>query len=677
MIFEPEPGTSIKLNRESIEFVPLEAEGPAAVFVYAESGKEGTVYKVLKDQEFYALKVFYPQYRNKRLLENTKRLSRFMNLEGLRVAERMIINRQRFPEVVANYPDLNYSVLMPWVEGTVWGNLMVQEERLLSRENYFQIAQILTRVVHNLETQGVAHCDLSNNNFIIDQALSTIQLVDIEDMYAPDMPRPIPNISYGTIGYRTKWIAENGLWGPEADRFACAILCAELLTWHNSEIRGNRAGDSSFFDEAEIGENSMRYKLMKKYLSAVDNDLQLLFKRAWFSEGFDQCPRVHEWTKALVNIAIPALPADEENELQIEKKVIKGRIKTTRRNDHSILKNIPPKMEISHSILDFGTLQKAGITLEFAIANKGGSVLTGNIDSATWLEVSPSRFSILPGDSQSIIVSLNAEFPRPKAGLEYRTPSALAIESNAGGEIMGASYKLPEPSLYNPQFTWLIVGLVAVFLYVVSFRKISILNDFLSLIYFGVTGVITGFATIKNFQKYQDILKTVVITTLLIVVSFAIFMSFNDNMVIALTWNSIFLSLLMVVVLQTLDRASLGLQQNTIKVKKRTLNQRATTRSRNIQRSTRRSTTSKARVQNQSPVSSVYVFTDDGTPLYSSLPASNNWTIWLEKGTELSVTEPSEEKMSRIRKHGYYIEVVDNKGNKGFVTATAVKIKYT
>ena len=676
MIFEPEPGTSIKLNGESIEFVPLEAEGPAAVFVYAESGKEGTVYKVLKGQEFYALKVFYSQYRNKRLLENTKKLSRFKNLEGFRVAERTIINRQRFPEIVANYPELNYSVLMPWIEGTVWGNLMVQEDSSLSRENYFQIARTLTRVVHNLETKGVAHCDLSNNNFIIDQTLSSIQLVDIEDIYAPDMPRPIPDISYGTIGYRTKWIAQNGLWGPAADRFASAILCVELLTWHNKEIRENRAGDTSFFDEAEIGENSIRYNLMRRYLSAAGNDLQLLFKRAWFSEGFDQCPPLLEWTKALVNLDTPTIPAQEENEPLIEKKVIKERTKTNRRNDHAILKNTPPKMEISHSILDFGTLRDSETTLEFAIVNKGGSVLTGNIDSESWMEASPSRFAIPPGDSQTVTVSLNAEFPRPKTGLEYRTPSALVVESNAGGEIIGASYKMPEPSLYKTQFVWLLTGLIAALLFVTSFRKISFPSDFLSLVYFGVTGIIAGFATIKNFQKYQDILKTVIINGLIIGISFAIFISFSENMATALTWNSIFLTLLMVVVLQALDRDRAEMRHQASTVNERKVNKSANTRLRNTQRATGKSR-AKAGVKNQSPVSSVYVFVDDGTPLYSSLPASNNWIVWLEKGTELSVMEPSEEKMTRIKKHGYYIEVVDNKGNKGFVTATAVKIKYT
>src|SRR5215213_8276780 len=123
MIFEPEPGMSIDLQDESIEFVAVQSEGRPSVFVYAESGKEGTVYKVLKGEEFYALKVFYPEYRNRRLLENTKKLSRFKDLEGFRVAERTIINHQLFPDLITSYPELHYSVLMPWIEGTVWGNL--------------------------------------------------------------------------------------------------------------------------------------------------------------------------------------------------------------------------------------------------------------------------------------------------------------------------------------------------------------------------------------------------------------------------------------------------------------------------------------------------------------------------------------------------------------------------
>jgi hypothetical protein len=74
---------------------------------------------------------------------------------------------------------------------------------------------------------------------------------------------------------------------------------------------------------------------------------------------------------------------------------------------------------------------------------------------------------------------------------------------------------------------------------------------------------------------------------------------------------------------------------------------------------------------------SVYVFVAEGTPLYASLPASNNWIVWLENGAELSSVEPLEDIISSISKYGYYIEAIDKNGNRGFVSATAVKLKFS
>ena len=142
MTFEPKPGMSVKLlNGESIEFVPLAVSGPASVFVYAEAGKEGIVYKVLKNKKQYALKVFYPEYQDKRLIKNTEKLSQFKTLKGLLVTDRTVINKKYFPELINISPELNYSVLMPWIQGTVWGNLMTSKHPL-QREQYFQIARV-------------------------------------------------------------------------------------------------------------------------------------------------------------------------------------------------------------------------------------------------------------------------------------------------------------------------------------------------------------------------------------------------------------------------------------------------------------------------------------------------------------------------------------------------------
>jgi len=71
----------------------------------------------------------------------------------------------------------------------------------------------------------------------------------------------------------------------------------------------------------------------------------------------------------------------------------------------------------------------------------------------------------------------------------------------------------------------------------------------------------------------------------------------------------------------------------------------------------------------------VYVIVEDGTPLYHSLPSSNNWTVWLEEGSPLAILESMKDAKLSIGKSGHYIEVADNQGNKGFVTATAVSFE--
>ena len=597
MTFEPEPGTRIHLkNDEVIEFLPLEESGPASVFVYAESGKEGTVYKVRKEQEQYALKVFYPPYRDKRLLENTDKLDRFKELEGFRVAKRTVITPEGFPDLLNKFPDLTYAVLMPWIEGTVWGNLMTETNPTLQLEHYVQIAHALTRVVSHLELQGLAHCDLSNNNFIIAESPAGIQLIDVEDMYAPDMPRPVPDVSYGSIGYRTKWIAEKGLWGPESDRFSMAVLCSEMLTWHNEEIRANKSGNTSFFDEEEIGEESDRYKLMVSYLSHHADDLPALLERAWFSTTFEQCPTVAEWREAVRKLKVQVAPEPSpymEDQARIATLIIRNRSLPTQKQVETISEpeapvieaellpvpaakdqateeiqevakglperhlrhasseleaeypleagvrdsveevvsgigeviqgqslsesdvdspqevadqlaeqvddvapeqadpesepgppaeevddgiqietalpeqseadlpiGVPPKMNINVEILDFGTVGKAEKQQRFSISNSGGARLDVSIQAEDWIELSQRDFALQPGEQQLITAAINARVPLPRNSLEYRTASALTVESNVGSEVIGAKFSVAKSPFYESWWKRALLGAV-------------------------------------------------------------------------------------------------------------------------------------------------------------------------------------------------------------------------
>ena len=576
MTFEPEPGVQIHLkNDEVIEFLALEASGPASVFVYAESGKEGTVYKVLKNKEQYALKVFYPQYRDKRLLENTDKLSRFKDLEGFRVAKRTVITPDGYPDLLKKYPDLTYAVLMPWIDGTVWGNLMLETDPSLRSENYFQIAHGLTKVVSSLELQGLAHCDLSSNNFIIAKSPAGIQLIDIEDMYAPDMPRPIPDVSYGSIGYRTKWIAEKGLWGPESDRFSLAVLCSEIIAWPNPEIQENKSGSTSFFEEEEIGENSDRYRLMVSHLASQSDELPELLERAWFSNEFVECPTVIEWRDAIRKMQVKAslqespyvedqsniatimirrsgnqnrtrvetAPQPEplsvkqqdalivnvvlsENEEEGDIRVnVRDQVVAESETDHppqaeeqfpaeevvlqpndtTLPIGVPPKMSLSLDVINFGILGKRDNSQRFAISNSGGATLHVSIEPEEWIDLSMRDFTIPPGGQQFITAAINAKFPRPKTGLEYRTARALTIESTAGSEVVGAIFNLPRPPFYEFWWQRALLGAIVGLIFGCALIPFAFMTDMTTLVIIPVVTLLSGLAGLISFPRRSSI----------------------------------------------------------------------------------------------------------------------------------------------------------------------------
>jgi hypothetical protein len=70
---------------------------------------------------------------------------------------------------------------------------------------------------------------------------------------------------------------------------------------------------------------------------------------------------------------------------------------------------------------------------------------------------------------------------------------------------------------------------------------------------------------------------------------------------------------------------------------------------------------------------SVYVHTTEGIPLYRSLPASDNWSVWLGRGSRLSLLTPAASTAS-IGRYGHYLQVVDSQGNTGYVSATTVSL---
>jgi len=129
--------------------------------------------------------------------------------------------------------------------------------------------------------------------------------VDLEGLYAPGFGRP-EALSSGSAGYAHAQAAA-GLWSPNADRFAGAVLLAEMLGWCAPEVTQAAWGES-YFDPQEMQQDSARYQALLAALQRHWGDaVARLFARAWHSETLADCPTFGEWL-----VALPGQPAAEQ-----------------------------------------------------------------------------------------------------------------------------------------------------------------------------------------------------------------------------------------------------------------------------------------------------------------------------------------------------------------------------
>jgi formylglycine-generating enzyme required for sulfatase activity len=317
MAFRPNVGDELTLNGATYRI----AEHPAAPGIpYGQEGRAGIVYQLLPadrsaDSQPAALKVFRARFRTPALVSQAEKLAAFADLPGLTVCRRTVLTRAQNADLLQQHPDLIYAVLMPWIEGPTWVEVML-EKRPLTPQQALDLARAFAEVLESMEVHGIAHCDLSGPNVLLPMLAgqtadrrpqtayspsSTIELVDVEGLYAPGLPRPevLPS---GSAGYAHR-TAREGLWGPTADRFAGAVLLAEMLGWGDESVREACYGET-YFDPAEMpgqgGPNPPRYRTLTAALARhYGQPVADLFERAWTSETLADCPTFGEWLVAL------------------------------------------------------------------------------------------------------------------------------------------------------------------------------------------------------------------------------------------------------------------------------------------------------------------------------------------------------------------------------------------
>jgi hypothetical protein len=96
-----------------------------------------------------------------------------------------------------------------------------------------------------MEQNGLAHCDLSAANLLLPRLEKenthsySVELVDVDQLYGHELSRPATlfcgSPCYTPVSFN---VNEEG-WNETSDRFAGAILLAEILSWSDADVVAN------------------------------------------------------------------------------------------------------------------------------------------------------------------------------------------------------------------------------------------------------------------------------------------------------------------------------------------------------------------------------------------------------------------------------------------------------
>ncbi|GFN30954.1 hypothetical protein [Paenibacillus xylaniclasticus] len=315
MGFQPKVNAEISINGHKYTI----GEHPGAPGVpYGQEGRQGTVYLLhtMDKRLKKALKVFRGKFNSPSLVKQTNQLVQYKGMTGLSSCDRFIVTPQTDADTIQAEPELLNAVIMPWVEGPTWVDVLLKRQRL-SRSDSYAAAYSLLQTLVGMEQRGLAHCDLSASNVMLpmmstnrdaSKQANNIELIDLEQMFSVDMKRP-DQVPVGALGYTPQSGLGSQYWGPYADRFAGAVLIMEMLGASEASFFENSWGES-YFSPEELQTNCQRYgNLVESIRSAWGDGLLPLFKRTWESRDLSHCPTFGEWLAQLSKLNPGAAPA--------------------------------------------------------------------------------------------------------------------------------------------------------------------------------------------------------------------------------------------------------------------------------------------------------------------------------------------------------------------------------
>lgn len=295
MSFTPSPSDTLEIDNR----IYTVCEHPAAPGMpYGQEGRQATVYQLQGEDGKKALKVFKERFSDPSMVILGERIAPFASLPGMCVCMRMVLTPSRYRSLLMMHPDLTYAVMMPWVEGLTWQEIVLHKQAI-APEVCLHLARRMAEVLVSLEERGIAHCDLSGPNVLVSGLETSLDvgLVDVEGLYGPGLLQP-KVLPAGSPGYSHK-TAPHGLWTAEADRFAGAVLLAEMLCWADPEVRRVCWGEN-YFKPEEMQVDSPRYQIMAGSLRRDWGDAAAnLLTTAWHADSLSECPTLGKWLVAL------------------------------------------------------------------------------------------------------------------------------------------------------------------------------------------------------------------------------------------------------------------------------------------------------------------------------------------------------------------------------------------
>src|SRR5262252_6833494 len=123
MAFEPRAGTILAIQNVLYQ---VKDHPSAPGMPYAQEGRAGVVYQLgAESGSSLALKVFKTSFADANLPDLGRRLQPFSSIPGLAACEHVVLTIDRDPALIATYPELEYAVLMPWILGCTWTDVIL------------------------------------------------------------------------------------------------------------------------------------------------------------------------------------------------------------------------------------------------------------------------------------------------------------------------------------------------------------------------------------------------------------------------------------------------------------------------------------------------------------------------------------------------------------------------